>query len=295
MALSLATPSCGDDDNFPTTPPGVTLLPFIVVPKTTTFSKTVEDLETTLARESFVIPEFSPIAHDVAASNVDLELNPTRVYIFGNPAAGTKLMQEDQRIGLDLPLKIMAYETASKENGLGFYTASTIAERYTINNQDNRVLLRRIDSTLLAITGFDLSVPSRVITSQTPAPKGKVSTLDLETTLEKVKAAILENGFNLVGEVAHDIAAENIGETLNPTRLLIFGNPKGGTRLMQQDQRTGIDLPLKILIYEDDNGVVRLAYNDSDFFNSRYQLNATTTVLDNVDAALETITEAGIK
>ena len=72
------------------------------------------------------------------------------------------------------------------------------------------------------------------------------------------------------------------GLKLRPTELLIFGNARGGTPLMEADQRIGIDLPLKALVYQDDAGKVWLAYNDPSWLVRRYGLVAAVAA--NVEA-----------
>ena len=69
---------------------------------------------------------------------------------------------------------------------------------------------------------------------------------------------------------------------LRPTEVVLFGNPKGGTVLMQDQQRTGIDLPLKALAYQDDAGKVWLSYIDLHWLAQRYSLGAA--VATNVEA-----------
>ena len=67
--------------------------------------------------------------------------------------------------------------------------------------------------------------------------------------------------------------------TLRPTEVLIFGNPKGGTPLMLCEQRAGIDLPLKMLVWEDGNGVVRIGYSDPEVLKDRYGITGCDEVL----------------
>jgi uncharacterized protein (DUF302 family) len=74
--------------------------------------------------------------------------------------------------------------------------------------------------------------------------------------------------------VDHAASAEAVGLKLRPTELLIFGNARGGTPLIEADQRIGIDLPLKALVYQDDAGKVWLAYIDPSWLARRYGLGA---------------------
>jgi uncharacterized protein (DUF302 family) len=83
---------------------------------------------------------------------------------------------------------------------------------------------------------------------------------------------------------------------LRPTELLIFGNAKGGTPLMQADQVTGIDLPLKALVYQDASGRVWLAYNDPDWIAGRHGLGeAVAKNVAAMAAALKTVAAKATK
>ena len=94
-------------------------------------------------------------------------------------------------------------------------------------------------------------------------------------TLDRVDAAAKSAGFFIVARVDHSGAAEGVGLKLRPTVLSIFGKPQGGTPLMQCDQRTGIDLPLKALAWQDEAGQVWLGMADPALLKARYGLAAT--------------------
>lgn len=80
------------------------------------------------------------------------------------------------------------------------------------------------------------------------------SARDFASTLASVKKAVAENGFTLLAEIDHAAGAKKVGLPLGPSTLLIFGNPAGGTPLMLADPAIGIDLPLRVLVYQDDEG-----------------------------------------
>ena len=93
-------------------------------------------------------------------------------------------------------------------------------------------------------------------------------------TMEKLEAAVKAKGLTVFARIDHAAGAAEVGLPLRSTELLIFGNAKGGTPLMQANQETGIDLPLKALVYEDATGKVWLAYNDPHWIAERYGLGA---------------------
>jgi uncharacterized protein (DUF302 family) len=81
-------------------------------------------------------------------------------------------------------------------------------------------------------------------------------------TANRAVSAIKDHGITLVAMVDHTEAAARVGMSLRPTLLLIFGNAKTGTPLMQAAQTMGIDLPLKLLVWEDSAGGTNISYND---------------------------------
>jgi uncharacterized protein (DUF302 family) len=94
-------------------------------------------------------------------------------------------------------------------------------------------------------------------------------------TMDRLEAEIKALGMTVFARVDHAAGAASVGLPLRPTELLIFGNAKGGTPLMQADQPIGIDLPLKALVYQDASGKVWLAYNDPSWLAERHGLGKT--------------------
>ncbi|MGO8800940.1 MAG: DUF302 domain-containing protein [Roseiarcus sp.] len=93
-------------------------------------------------------------------------------------------------------------------------------------------------------------------------------------TMDRLEAALKANGVSIFARIDHAAGAAAVGETLRPTELLIFGNPKAGTPLMQAAQTIGIDLPLKVLVWQDAAGEVWLSHNDPAFLAGRHGLGA---------------------
>ena len=81
-------------------------------------------------------------------------------------------------------------------------------------------------------------------------------------TMERLKAEAEAKGLTILARIDHTAGATQVGLQLRPTELLIFGNAKAGTPLMQSNQEVGIDLPLKALVWEDAEGKTWLAHND---------------------------------
>lgn len=93
-------------------------------------------------------------------------------------------------------------------------------------------------------------------------------------TVEQIKNILQAKGIKLFALVDHSGEAEKIGMKMPPTKLLIFGNPKAGTPLMLSTPHSAIDLPLKILIWEDVHGTVWISYNSPEYLQQRHGLSA---------------------
>ena len=94
----------------------------------------------------------------------------------------------------------------------------------------------------------------------------------VEQTVEKLKGILQAKGVTLFALVDHSGEAEKVGMKMPPTKLLIFGNPKAGTPLMLAAPTIAIDLPLKILVWEDAQARVWVSYNSPSYLQERHNL-----------------------
>ncbi|MEM6808384.1 MAG: DUF302 domain-containing protein [Pseudomonadota bacterium] len=115
---------------------------------------------------------------------------------------------------------------------------------------------------------------------------------DVPTTVERLEAALTERGMTIFNTIDHAAGAARVEQSLRPTVLVVFGNPRVGTRLMNCEQRVGIDLPMKALVYEDANGDTYLAYNPGYWIAERHGLGACSGVVQNVNNALAAFANA---
>jgi len=92
----------------------------------------------------------------------------------------------------------------------------------------------------------------------------------VDQTMDKLKNILQSKGVTLFALVDHSGEAEKVGMKMPPTKLLIFGNPKGGTPLMLAAPRIAIDLPLKILVWEDAQGKVWVSHNSPAYLQERH-------------------------
>ena len=101
----------------------------------------------------------------------------------------------------------------------------------------------------------------------------KRSSFGPEETMQRLEAEVQAKGLTVFAHVDHAAGAAAVGLSLRPTDLLIFGNARGGTPLMQAAQSIGIDLPLKALVWQDADGVTWVSYNDPAWFAHRHSLD----------------------
>jgi uncharacterized protein (DUF302 family) len=99
-----------------------------------------------------------------------------------------------------------------------------------------------------------------------------ISRYSVVETATLIAAALHANGITLFAVIDQRKEAEKVGLTLRPTQLIIFGDPKTGTPLMNTSPSLAIDLPLKALIWEDDGGTAQVSYNSPAYLQRRHAL-----------------------
>jgi uncharacterized protein (DUF302 family) len=100
----------------------------------------------------------------------------------------------------------------------------------------------------------------------------KKSSHSVKVTLDRLEAALKDKGITVAARWDHAGAAKGVGMPLRPMEVLIFGNPKLGTPLMQSNPRAGVDLPLKVLAWEDEKGQVWVGYTKADALAARHDI-----------------------
>ena len=105
-------------------------------------------------------------------------------------------------------------------------------------------------------------------------------------TMDRLETEIRAQGMAVFARIDHAAGAAEVGLTLRPTELIIFGNARGGTPLMQSEQTVGIDLPLKALVWEDAAGKTWLSYNEPRWIAQRHSVANAEQVVSKLAAAL---------
>jgi len=112
-------------------------------------------------------------------------------------------------------------------------------------------------------------------------------------TMDRFEQGVKHKGLTVFARVDHAAGAAKIGKPLRPTEVLIFGNPQGGTPFMECAQSVGIDLPLKALVWEDENAQVWVGYNDPVFLAQRHEVPDCPAAL-GIGKAVERLVEEAV-
>jgi len=151
-----------------------------------------------------------------------------------------------------------------------------------------------MNKTTLSAVGFLLFylASSQVVAEQSEGVIRVKSKHSVAATVDNLESALKSKGMTIFKRVSHSGGAEKVGLELRPTELMIFGNPKVGTPLMQCGQLAALDLPQKALIYEDETGQVWFAYNDPQYIAGRHNITACDEVIERITRALASFSRA---
>lgn len=114
----------------------------------------------------------------------------------------------------------------------------------------------------------------------------------VEQTANKLEKVLLSKGMKVFQRINHAEGAKSVGISINPTELIIFGNPKVGSPLMKCAPSVAIDLPQKAVIWQDSQNKVWISYNDPAYLKQRHNIVGCDEVLAKVSAALSKLTGA---
>ncbi len=118
------------------------------------------------------------------------------------------------------------------------------------------------------------------------------SSHEVKATADRLENTLKQKGMTVFIRINHAEGAQKVGKKLRPTELVVFGNPKVGTPLMQCSQSTAIDLPQKALIWEDQEGTVWFSYNDPNYLVERHGITECAEVIKKIETALSNFAKA---
>ncbi len=293
-----ATPSDTPNDASPSAPSSSTAVPAVPEVDGMVVHTSEYDVAETAERVSAALEEVGMVVatvdHAAGAASVGEELRPTTLVIGGAPMAGTPLMLEPQRAGVDLPQKYLAWEDEDGEVFLGYNSADYIAARAGIAPDSEALATARMGSAGVAATASGnaepLSEGAEEVTSEGYLVEATSDTTVAEA-IARYETAFAAKDLMLVGTVDHSAGADSIDATLRPTSTTFVGNPMVGTKLLQASQTFGIDLPVRYVAWEDADGVVHVAHPDIRVLAERHGATGVDEVLDMVETATGAFTD----
>jgi len=122
----------------------------------------------------------------------------------------------------------------------------------------------------------------------------KKSAFSVQETIDKLEAILKEKGIAVFAKINHFQNAKDIDLEMNKSQVMLFGNPKIGTLMMQKNIFLSLDLPLKIAVVKDDSNNVWVVYNSTNIFRERYDFS-DSEIIERIDTLLDTITNSIIK
>jgi len=135
---------------------------------------------------------------------------------------------------------------------------------------------------LTALSILFIAIPVKAADGVVNVP----STFNVKETADRMEIILKEKGMTIFNRIKHSESAGKVGIELRETELIIFGNPKVGSPLMKCQQNAAIDLPQKVLIWEDDKAKVWISYNDPRYLVKRHNITGCEEVIEKIEKAL---------
>jgi uncharacterized protein (DUF302 family) len=224
-----------------------------------------ETIDSNVAKEPS-LQKVLEVDHSRLGAQVESYMPPARVLIFSDKKLESELLSRNQLAGLDLPLRVLAYE--SERNGpskIIYNSYDYLASRYGLNPSDVTSDLFE-NSMSLALSGIS---PANIATfSQDQMQPNGIVTLDSPFGFNETYSRVLEainsqNDATVFGSIDFQSQVQAFGVDIPPTKLILFGAPGPGARAMRNAPTLGLDaFCQKFLVWQDDQQVVHLSFND---------------------------------
>lgn len=233
------------------------------------------------------------VDHGANAGETDQELAATYLLLFSNPDLESPFINEQISAGLDFPQRVLVWEDDQGETRVTFSAPSYLVKRHGIDKLE--LFLGRIEKGLG-------NVVENATGSTVPAmPKGaeigieenqgiitRESQNGASDTFEKLIEVLEEaDGVELFTKIDYQLSAKSVNREVGAARLVVFGNPKLGTPLMKESRTVGVDLPQKMLVYENKKGAIIVAFNDPAYLAERHGIDPEAEVIEKIDEALK--------
>lgn len=237
----------------------------------------VDDTVALIERTAAISPTAAIVArvdHAAAARRIGLELRPTQLLLIDDLAYRAPLIASSQTAAIDLPQAVLVWQDGQGATHVGYNNVAYLAARHGVAGIDDTATLisealvrltRRATGVTLIPGGADVAPDEGLVRVESAYAQP-------ETVSRLEQAVNASSALNVMARVDFAPAANTLGKPLRPTTLLLIGSPAVGTPLMQANQTVGIDLPQRVLVYEDADGRTRVAYNDPAYLVRRHSL-----------------------
>lgn len=289
LAVVLVVSGCSSTDVAPALPQtagiGVAVSSRSVEASTSALTASLDALEP--------VSIVADVDHAAGATRVGLALPPTRELFFGNPMLGTPLMQRNQTAGIDLPQHIVLYEDGDARYAV-YNTADYLVARHGLSGVATLVpIAEALDMLTAGASGGAVTLNPATGIAQGQGLVSVQSAFSVDETFERLRTAVeAAEPLSVAFELDHAANAARAGLELRPTRLLVFGNPLLGTPLMQSRRTVALDLPQRVLVWQDAGGTVRLTYNDPAFLAARHGITGQDETVRTIAEALSGLASA---
>lgn len=244
-----------------------------LIKESASVSEAISNLRHILEQQEFDI--IGIVDHAAGAASVGMDLRPTQLILFSDRRQENKLIHDKQTLAIDLPLKILVWEDGDGTINFFYNGPGYLIDRHRLQLHDHH-----LEKIAKSVRQFG-DVNNGLITVDSP--------FSVEQTVENLRNAIealADRGFRVPFVIDFLSDGQHEFAHLSATTLLIFGNPNAGTPLMQNQQRIGVDLPQKFLVWEDQYGQTHITYNDISFLAERHNLQGVEQNLENISTAL---------
>ncbi|MGI8596409.1 MAG: DUF302 domain-containing protein [Thermoleophilaceae bacterium] len=225
------------------------------------------------------------------------DLPPTEGIVFGEPAVIAPLLRRNQLAGLDLPLTMLAWDEAADEaTEVVHSTPEYIAERHGLTGAPE---LGRLEATLRGLVEDAAGLGATPdVGARSPAAAEGIVTRgvegDVDEVVQRIERAAESSKLDVIDVVDHRRDARREGERLRPTTLVLIRDPRSEEELTSSKRTFAVDLPLRVLAYEDARGETRVAYNDAAYLARRHLVTGEERAVRRLGEQLEKVVrEAG--
>ncbi|MDT0645445.1 DUF302 domain-containing protein [Zunongwangia sp. F260] len=239
--------------------------------------------------DSDIIAEVDHAANAIATGRV---LNSTNTVFFTVPTYEAQILAENPLAGLDLPGKMMFYQNENSEVFAVYNSVPYVNSRYGLEASENldeyATLLKNLAN---AATTGEVKFSADAMVGLEEGIITAESTRSFEETYNALRSAISsDENLDIVAQVDHQetAAAENV--EIPTSTLILFSYPELEAQLMQESQTVALDLPQKILVWQDEEEVVHVSYNDTDYLIQRHMLTGNSEELQEIVQIFETLT-----